>query len=147
MISIARMTIVTVVLMLCLISLVLSGTAFADRCMDNGDGTITDNVTGLMWQKATAGPLNWIQAMRYASGLSLGGNSDWWLPKKHELQGLYHSPCKDMMDVESGGGGFYWSSSTVTNAFSAWRFNFNGGALYVEHKSNTYYVRSKRSAH
>ena len=148
MIRITRMAIVTLAFMLCLACLVFSGTAFADRCVDNGDGTVTDNGTGLMWQKDTAGPMNWNQAMRYASGLSLGGHSDWWLPKKHELQGLYHSPCKNMMDVESGWGGFYWSSSTgVPNAVSAWRFNFNGGALYVEHKSNTYYVRSKRSAH
>jgi hypothetical protein len=61
--------------MLCLAGLVMSGTAFADRCVDNGDGTITDNGTGLMWQEATAGKMNWDAAMSYASGLSLGGHS------------------------------------------------------------------------
>lgn len=31
--------------MLCLTMLVMSGTAFAQRCVDNGDGTVTDNNT------------------------------------------------------------------------------------------------------
>ena len=85
--------------MLCLTGLFLSGTAFADRCVDNGDGTVTDNGTGLMWQKATAGPMNWNDARSYASGLSLGGHSGWGLPNRDELSGLYHSPCKEMMKV------------------------------------------------
>jgi Protein of unknown function (DUF1566) len=32
------------------------GTAQAQRYVDNGDGTITDNDTGLMWEKKTEGP-------------------------------------------------------------------------------------------
>ncbi len=58
--------------MLCLAGLVLSGTAFAQQCVDNGDGTVTDNATGLMWQKATANLMTWDTAMSYASSLSLG---------------------------------------------------------------------------
>jgi hypothetical protein len=79
----------------------MSGTAFAERCVDNGDGTVADNSTGLMWQKATAGEMSWDAARRYASGLSLGGRSGWRLPSRYALQGLYNSPCKDVMDATS----------------------------------------------
>ena len=34
---------------------------------DNGDGTITDNVTGLMWQKTDAGEMTWENAVNNAS--------------------------------------------------------------------------------
>ena len=35
---------------------------------DNGDGTITDRATGLMWQKADSGKgMNWEPALAYAA--------------------------------------------------------------------------------
>ena len=135
----------TLVFMLCLTGLVLSGTAFAEQCVDNGDGTVTDNGTGLMWQKATAGPMNWDAAMSYASRLSLGGHSDWGLPSRDELRGLTHSPCKSMMEVVSAN---YWSSNTHAYfMYRAWLVSFSGG--YVPsygNKSFSYYVRAVRSA-
>ncbi len=110
-------------LMLCLSMLVISGTAFADeRCMDNFNGTATDNGTGLIWQKNTAGPMNWDAAMSYCSNLSLGGHSDWGLPNRGELYGLYNSPCKNEMDVRTD---WYWSSTAVANyTGSAWLVSF-----------------------
>jgi hypothetical protein len=51
---------------------------------DNGDGTITDNVTGLMWQKADAGEMTWENAVNNASAQSTGGYSDWRLPNPQE---------------------------------------------------------------
>ena len=54
--------IVSMAFMFCLAGLGMSGTALADRCVDNGDGTVTDNNTGLMWQKATAGMV-WLRNM------------------------------------------------------------------------------------
>ena len=48
---------------------------------DNGDGTITDKVTGLMWQKvAAAGTYTQPLAAAYCPALSLGGQGDWRLP-------------------------------------------------------------------
>ncbi len=56
---------------------------------DPGDGTVTDRATGLMWQKADAGtPMDWQAALKYASGLSLAGHTDWRLPNAKELQSL-----------------------------------------------------------
>ena len=45
---------------------------------DNGDGTVTDNVTGLMWaqdQSETNYP--WSEAGTYCANLTLGGYDDW----------------------------------------------------------------------
>ena len=41
---------------------------------DNGDGTITDNVTHLIWQKApNTTTYTWEQAISYAESLALAG--------------------------------------------------------------------------
>ena len=56
---------------------------------DNGDGTVTDRATGLVWQKADSGKaLNWKEALAYAEGLELAGQSDWRLPDAKELQSI-----------------------------------------------------------
>lgn len=40
---------------------------------DNTDGTITDNVTGLMWQKTEGGEMSFDSAIAYCQKLTLGG--------------------------------------------------------------------------
>ncbi|MBN2090576.1 DUF1566 domain-containing protein [candidate division KSB1 bacterium] len=52
---------------------------------DNGDGTITDSITGLIWQKEDGGEMTWEQASQYADSLSHGGFDNWRLPTSHEL--------------------------------------------------------------
>lgn len=57
--------------------------------VDNGDGTITDRATGLVWQQADSGrPMNWRDALAYAGGLRLAGRDDWRLPNAKELQSI-----------------------------------------------------------
>ena len=53
---------------------------------ENGDGTVTDNVTDLMWQQipANAG-LSWQEAVNYCKSLELAGYSDWRMPTLKEL--------------------------------------------------------------
>ena len=65
---------------------------------DNGDGTISDNVTGLMWQQSpdtngdgminATDKLTFAEAVAGASTLTLGGYSDWRLPTIKELYSL-----------------------------------------------------------
>ncbi|HPD14781.1 MAG TPA: DUF1566 domain-containing protein [Planctomycetota bacterium] len=56
---------------------------------DNGDGTVTDRATGLMWQQADSGKgMNWQEALAYAGGLALAGHCDWRLPDAKELQSI-----------------------------------------------------------
>jgi hypothetical protein len=53
---------------------------------DNGDGTVTDNVTGLMWaQELSTSAYSWSDAVEYCNTLELGGYSDWRLPTVKEL--------------------------------------------------------------
>lgn len=65
---------------------------------DNGDGTITDNVTGLMWQQSpdldgdgdieANDKLTYANAVASASSFNLGGYDDWRLPTIKELYSL-----------------------------------------------------------
>lgn len=55
---------------------------------DNGDGTISDLATGLMWSQADAGGMDWEAALAYAETSTLGGYSDWRLPNTKELQSI-----------------------------------------------------------
>lgn len=56
---------------------------------DNGDGTITDHATSLMWTKTdSSDPMNWEAALAYAGNLGTGGYADWRLPNAKELQSI-----------------------------------------------------------
>jgi hypothetical protein len=56
---------------------------------DNGDGTITDNVTGLFWaQDLSTSAYSWTDASEYCESLTLGGYTDWRLPTVKELWSL-----------------------------------------------------------
>ncbi len=97
---------------------------------DNGDGTVTDRATGLMWQKADSGQgMNWQQALDYAEKLALAGHDDWRLPNAKELQSLVDytrspvasdavqrgpaiDPVFQTTRLEDGEHPFYWSSTT-----------------------------------
>lgn len=53
---------------------------------DNGNGTVSDNVTGLMWQKIpSSSDYTWQEAVDYCNNLELGGYSDWRIPSAKEL--------------------------------------------------------------
>jgi hypothetical protein len=100
---------------------------------DNGDGTITDSASGLMWQQADSGfGMIWEDALDYAENLELAGYSDWRLPNAKELQVIVDytkspdatgSPAIDsIFDVteiinEAGETDYpyYWSSTTHAN--------------------------------
>lgn len=86
--------------------------------VDNGDGTITDTATGLMWQQSDDGTTrNWEDALAYADDLELAGYDDWRLPNVKELHSIVDysrdhpaiDPIFDTMDSE----GWFWSSTTA----------------------------------
>lgn len=99
--------------------------------VDNGDSTVSDLATGLMWQKADDGiGRDWEEALAYAENLELAGHNDWRLPNAKELQSIVDytrspqttsSPAIDPVfetteinDPEGNPGQypFFWSSTT-----------------------------------
>jgi hypothetical protein len=125
----------------------MSATAFAQQCVDNGDGTVKDKASRLVWQKETAGPMDWHGAVSYAQGRQQGGHADWRLPTRLELTGLFNSPCKDELSVLEDP---YWSSTTETNPYSglvAWLVHFKDGhsdRIWTGYA--VYYARGVRTA-
>ncbi|MCL4235813.1 MAG: DUF1566 domain-containing protein [Deltaproteobacteria bacterium] len=63
-------------------------TTNAPSYTDNGDGTVTDNVTGLMWQQTPGDKMTWDEAANGADGFELAGYDDWRLPSIDELYSL-----------------------------------------------------------
>ncbi|MCP5005277.1 MAG: DUF1566 domain-containing protein [Planctomycetes bacterium] len=55
---------------------------------DNNDGTITDNITGLIWQKVMGEKLSFEDAFKKAESIKLGGYGDWRIPSIKELYSL-----------------------------------------------------------
>ena len=64
--------------------------------VDNGDGTITDLTTDLMWEKGCSPWIGWSEAVERCSGLGLAGHDDWRLPDIDELRSLI-SVCPQTM--------------------------------------------------
>ena len=114
------------------------GVAWPDpRFTDNENGTVTDNLTGLIWLKNVNrfGPKTWSDALNDCNTLAADGTiltdgsnaGDWRLPNVKELQSLIHyGVCAFALpntagtgkstegDPFTGGGGVidYWSSTT-----------------------------------
>jgi hypothetical protein len=103
------------------------------RFTDNADGTVTDNLTGLMWaQNANADGLkDWSASLDYCKNLVSGGYSDWRLPNINELSSLID--CSEYGPALPGGHPFtgvmednYWSSTTY-GTIRAWTANLESG--------------------
>jgi hypothetical protein len=113
----------------------------ANVLADNGDGTITDTATGLMWAQDDSGVeapggLNWTQALAWVEARNAGnylGHSDWRLPCIKELQSIVDyarspdtsgsaaiDPLFSCTVITNERGqddhGFYWSSTTHASA-------------------------------
>lgn len=108
-----------------------------NQFVDNGDGTITDTATGLMWMQLDSGSfdignngaMNWEEALEWAENFEYAECDDWKLPDAKELQSIVdYSRCPEITDspaidpifnctlitVEEGvkDYGFYWTSTT-----------------------------------
>ncbi len=103
---------------------------------DNGDGTITDNVTGLMWQKTDSGECTWANAQANASSIKTGGYTDWRLPTPTELFSImnhnYGNPAamdKTYFPSNTSGVAEYWWTNIIygSDATRVWCVNAGGG--------------------
>ncbi len=131
------------------------------RFVDNGDGTITDALTGLIWTKSASlgnSAMTWSSGLSYANALGGGMDGltdgsvagDWRLPNVRELQSLTdysnYDPClENGHPFVSVPVAYYWTSSTdinrPTDAWSVYLRSGWGGQLA---KSSTAYVWAVR---
>ena len=83
---------------------------------DNGNSTVTDNNTGLIWQQQDDGTTrNWSDAVSYCSNLSLGGYTDWSLPEAYVLQTIIdYGDTSNLFDTTyfPNPKSYYWLSDT-----------------------------------
>lgn len=154
-------------------AMIRSGQARSYR--DNGDGTVSDLATGLMWEKiSTDGSVHdqlrtyaWADAFQKIDELNAGagfaGHTDWRLPNRRELASLtipaLDGPCVDpafenncfVMDCSNVDCSCtvpfpHWTSTSYDPApASAWQVDFNDGSVVPADKAVPAYVRAVRT--
>jgi hypothetical protein len=129
------------------------GSQEAASLTDNGNGTVTDSNTGLMWQQGEPGNMTWTDALSYCDALILGGNSGWRVPNVKELLSIVDYASTSSATINTtffpnvNTGTMYWSSTTDVssntgnNAKYAWGVSFGGGLTPDDFKSESDYVR------
>jgi len=142
--------------------------------VDNGDGTITDVNTGLMWEKLSQdGSIHdwgkiytWdnafaVKVATLNGGGGFAGYTDWRMPNRRELDSIVNlqndgpavSPAFDtgcvsrctVMTCSCTQSDFYWSSSSFANfPRNAWFVSFNDGYDLANTKAYNFHVRAVR---
>ena len=128
---------------------------------DNGDSTITDNATGLMWkQNDSKTGMIWEDALSYAENMEYGGYSDWRLPNVKELQSIVDytrspgttnsaaiDPLFNSTEITNEAGqadyACYWTSTTHSN----WSAVAGGFAAYISFGRAMGYMNTWQDVH
>src|SRR5579871_6046 len=124
----------------------IRGAVWNDRFSDNRDGTVADNVTGLVWLKDAGcfGPTNWAGALARVNALASGAcgltdgsaAGDWRLPNINELESLVdvsasHPALSAGHPFTNVSNAIYWSSTSYFGGQggspNAWAIRFGDG--------------------
>lgn len=127
------------------------GSAVPDRYTGNGDGTVSDNQTGLMWAKSeTAAVVSWEEALALAGATGLAGFADWRVPNIKELRSLQNDarmrPVIDSEAFPNTANAIYWSSTTQIGqqGVTAWTLDFGTGVVSYNNKTEKQHLRLVR---
>ena len=124
--------------------------------VDNGNGTVTDTATGLIWQQDGLRDLHgiyvkmtWKEALAYCEALGLGNKTDWRLPTIKELVSLVdtsrYNPAIDTTCFPNAALSDYVSSTTHAPVTSGAKYvNFAYGYAMWDYKSRYNHVRAVR---
>lgn len=145
-------------------SIVESTPDTASRFQDNGDGSITDLRTRLVWKRCAEGQTwesatatcsgaatthSWTESLALAKSTSFAGRSDWRLPNRKELESIVefcgHSPAINLVLFPATPSERFWSSSTyLPDAARAWEVYFFDGYVGASHKMISVHLRLVR---
>ena len=137
-------------------------TAPDSRFQDNGNGTVTDLATGLIWKQCAEGlsgagcasgraaTFTWQEALQHAEAADFAGSSMWRLPNKNELASLVerrcYAPAINERYFPSTPSSWFWSSSPYADySRGAWYVYFLYGNVYGNFKPFDGYVRLVRA--
>ena len=129
----------------------------ANAFVTNGDGTVTDSSTGLVWAQYPAKDgsgnsqtMTWQEALSHCEASMLGGFPDWRLPTIKELLSIADysktGPVIDESAFPATPGSLFWTGTTsAADPAGAWHVDFgSGGASYWVQKTSALYVRAVR---
>lgn len=123
---------------------------------DHGNGTVTHNRTGLMWQRCAEGQfwsagtcagsaigLNWSGALQASVSARSGGYSDWRLPNIMELQSIVEEKCSNPSVNENvfpntPVSDFWSASADASYSDYAWLVSFYHGGSITFYKNYDY---------
>jgi len=126
-----------------------SGTSrddFARTVGVDGNGTVVDSLTGLMWQDGeTSTSLNWTNAILYCENLEWGGFSNWRLPNYIEFDSVMNFSTNESnywpLAFNTRSASPFWTSTTfVPDSSNAYIANMLSGGIDFGSKSNFYVV-------
>ena len=100
--------------------------------LNNGNGTISDKVTGLMWHQTDGGEMTWENAAVFAATNKLAGYTDWRLPATHELYSISKqgalNPAIDTNYFTVTAAEYWWTRDLQVGSTSiVWVANAGGG--------------------
>jgi len=115
----------------------------------NGDGTITDNLTGLLWQQHDDGtPRPWyIATFEYVNLIAIGPYSQWRLPSKKELLRIADygrtNPAINTAFFPETKDACYWTDrgSSGQSGYH-WAVDFSTGRVFAADDTTTCYIRA-----
>jgi hypothetical protein len=116
----------------------------------NGDGTVTDELTGLMWQQATPpSGYTWADAQTYCTNLALSTYRDWRLPSFVELVSIIDysqgPPAISLTAFPDAPWVDYWSSTPFAGVLTdAREVYFSSGDTGHDPVLGTNYARCAR---
>lgn len=142
----------------------ISVTTPTNRFIDNGDGTVLDKQTGLMWRKCAdgnsgsscdTGVVNtflWQDALKHVDTVNATPEEkyhNWRLPNIKELESIVEDQCSQpsinlgvFPNTTSSG---FWSSTPSKNEpGKAWSVDFSNGGVSVQDMTTQQYVRLVR---
>jgi hypothetical protein len=122
---------------LIIILLLVPIVAIAAHYTVNRDGTVTDNVTGLMWQQEVDYiARTWKSAIAYCENLVVPPStySDWRLPNSKELRSIIDNsqwnPAIDSTAFPNTNSSYYWTSTAYEgDPEGAWYVTFSYGGI------------------